>query len=70
MMEEAMAKVTAARGFLQAARVELDDAVAALGDGSDNAMVTPGVLVLLHGVVVARRRLEGLELALARTRTT
>jgi hypothetical protein len=63
MTEDVAARVTAARSDLQAARDNLDEAVAALPDGeADNAMVTPALLVLLFRVVEARRQLEGLEL--------
>jgi hypothetical protein len=71
MVEDAAANVTTARGILQTARDDLDEHVAALPDGdSDNAMVTPALLALLLRVVEARRRLDGLELALAQTRAT
>jgi hypothetical protein len=71
MIDDAAAEVTTARGTLQTARDELDVAVAALPDGeTDNAMVTPALLTLLLRVVEARRRLDGLELALAQTRAT
>lgn len=63
MTEEVAAWVTAARGVLQTARDNLDQAVAALpGGGADNAMATPALLGLLLRVVEARRRLDGLEL--------
>jgi len=63
MTDDVAARVTAARSNLQAARDNLDRAVAALPDGeADNAMVTPVLLALLFRVVEARRHLEGLEL--------
>jgi len=65
MTNDLAAKVTAARGILQAARDSLDEAVAILPDGeADNAMATPALLGLLFHVVQARRRLDGLELLL------
>jgi hypothetical protein len=70
MTEDVAARVTAARSDLQAARDNLDEAVAALPDGeADNAMVTPVLLVLLFRVVEARRELEGLELLWVQIRT-
>jgi hypothetical protein len=69
MTEDVVARVVAARGVLQTARDNLDQAVAALPDGgADNAMATPALLGLLLRVVEARRRLDGLEL-LARVGT-
>ena len=66
MTNDLAAKVTAARGILQAARDSLDEAVATLPDGNaDNAMATPALLGLLIRVVEARRRLDGFELLLA-----
>jgi hypothetical protein len=71
MIDDVAAEVTTARGTLQTARDDLDVAVAALPGGeTDNAMVTPALLALLLRVVEARRRLDGLELALAQTRAT
>lgn len=65
MTNDMAAKVTAARGILQAARDSLDEAVAILPDGqADNAMATPALLSLLFRVVEARRRLDGLEVLL------
>jgi hypothetical protein len=62
MTEDVVARVVAARGVLQTARDNLDQAVAALPDGgADNAMATPALLGLLLRVVEARRRLDGLE---------
>ena len=70
MTDEVAARVTAARSSLQAARDNLDEAVAALPDGeADNAMVTPALLALLFRVVEARRHLEGLELLWVQIRT-
>jgi hypothetical protein len=69
MSDDVAARVTVARGVLQAARDNLDEAVAALPDaGADNAMATPSLLRLLIRVVEARRQLDGLELLLAQTR--
>jgi hypothetical protein len=69
MIEDVAARVAAARGVLQTARDNLDQAVACLPDGgADNAMATPALLGLLLRVVEARRRLDGLEL-LARVGT-
>jgi len=65
MNNDLAAKVTAARGILQAARDSLDEAVAILPDAeADNAMATPALLGLLFRVVEARRRLDGLEVLL------
>jgi len=67
MTEDVVARVMTARGVLQTARDNLDQAVAALPDGgADNSMATPALVGLLLRVVEARRRLDGLEL-LART---
>jgi len=66
MTNDLAARVTAARGILQAARDGLDEAVATLPDGeADNAMATPVLLGLLSRVVEARRRLDSLEFLLA-----
>lgn len=71
MTDDGAAKVTKARGILKSACDSLDEAMAALPDGeADNAMVTPALVALLLKVVEARRRLRGLELALAQMRTT
>jgi hypothetical protein len=68
MIDDAAARVTAARGVLQTARDNLDEAVAALPDGEDdNTMVTPGLLALLLRVVEARRQVTGLEVLLDET---
>ena len=68
MTEDVAARVTAARGVLQAARDNLDEAVAGLPYGDiDNAMASPELLAMLVRVVDARRRLLGLEHQLART---
>jgi hypothetical protein len=71
MVDDTVARVTAARGVLQVARDRLDAEVAALPDAAaDKAMATPMLLALLLRVVEARRRLDGLELLLARTRVS
>ena len=71
MTKDVAARVTAARGLLQAARDNLDEAVATLPDGeADNAMATPVLVSLLLRVVEARRRLEGLELVLTQLRVS
>ena len=68
MSDDVAARVTAARGVLQAARDTLDEAVAGLAGGTvDDTMAPPALLRLLLRVVSARRRLDGLELLLART---
>jgi hypothetical protein len=68
MIEEVAASVTEARGLLQVARDNLDDAVASLPDGEgDNAMATPALRTLIRRFLEARRRVDGLELLLART---
>ena len=68
MTQNVVARLTAARGVLQTARDNLDEAMAGLPDGQvDNAMATPAVLVLLVRVVEARRRLDGIELMMSRT---
>jgi hypothetical protein len=69
MINDVAARVTAARGVLQAARDNLDEAVAGLpyGEAADNAMASPALLAMLFRVVEARRRLLGLELQLAKT---
>jgi hypothetical protein len=68
MINDVAARVTAARGVLQSARDNLDEAVAGLPNGeADNAMATPALLAMLFRVVEARRRLTGLELQLSRT---
>jgi hypothetical protein len=68
MLQNTAARVTAARGVLQAARDNLDEAMAGLPNvGGDNAMATPALLTLLVRVVEARRRVENLELILTRT---
>ena len=65
MTNDVTTRVTMARGILQTARDNLDEAVAELPDGgADNAMATPTLLALLLRVVEARRRLAGLELLL------
>jgi len=65
MTNDVATRVTMARGILQTARDNLDEAVAGLPDGgADNAMATPTLLALLLRVVEARRRLAGLELLL------
>jgi hypothetical protein len=65
MADDAGTRVTMARGILQTARANLDEAVAGLPDGgADNAMATPALLALLVRVVEARRRLDGLQLLL------
>jgi hypothetical protein len=68
MVKDVAARVTAARGVLQTARDNLDEAVAGLPYGeADNAMATPALLAMLFRVVEARRRLAGLELQQSRT---
>jgi hypothetical protein len=69
MSDDVAARVTEARGVLQAARDNLDEAVAALPDvGPDNAIATPALRDLLLRVVEARRQLEGLEFLLSQAR--
>jgi hypothetical protein len=68
MIEDMAARVTAARGVLQAARDNLDEAMAGLPDGpTDNAMATPALLALLVRAADARRRLDSLEVLVVRT---
>ena len=67
MSDDVTGRVMAARGVLQTARDNLEEAVAALpGGGTDNAMATPALHALLACFVQARRHLDGLELLLAR----
>jgi hypothetical protein len=71
MTEDVAASVTEALGLLQAARNNLDHAVAALPDAEgDNAMATPALRTLILRVLEARRHLDGLEILLVQTRTT
>jgi hypothetical protein len=60
------AEVTLARETLQHARSALDVAVAALPEvDGDEAMATPGLLLLLFGAVRAKENLSALEAQLA-----
>lgn len=66
MGNELAARATAARSALQAARDDLDQAVAALPEGgTGSAMATPALQDLLLRAVEARRRLDGLETLVA-----
>ena len=66
MTNDVGTRVKMARGILQTACENLDEAVAGLpGGGADNAMATPSLLALLMRVVEARRRLAGLELLMS-----
>ena len=70
MLDNTVARVTAARGVLQTARDNLDEAVTGIPDHEgDNAMATPALLTLLLRAVEARRRLDGLEHMLTLTGT-
>jgi len=67
----AVVSFTEARGLLQVARGDLDEAMAALPDGDgDNAMATPALLALVLRVLEARRRVDGLDLLLVQPRAT
>ena len=60
------ATVAVARKTLDSACDALDDAVRAIPDmvPDENVMANPGLVALLLRVVVARRRLSGLEITL------
>jgi len=60
------ATVAVARKTLDSACDDLDDAVRAIPHmvPDENVMATPGLVALLLRVVVARRRLSGLEITL------
>jgi len=60
------ATVAVARKTLASACDDLDDAVRAIPDvvPDENVMANPGLVALLLRVVVARRRLSGLEITL------
>jgi hypothetical protein len=69
MSNQVAARVTAARGILQSACDNLDEAMAELPEGgTDDTVATPRLVALLLGVVQARRRLAGLERLLADAR--
>ena len=70
MGNDLAARATAARSALEAARDDLDQAIAALPDaGAGSAMATPALRDLLLRAVEARRQLEGLETLVAQKRT-
>jgi hypothetical protein len=63
MSNDVAASVMAARGILQSACDNLDEALAGLPEcGADDTVASPRVVALLLDVGQARRRLAGLEL--------